>query len=249
MSDPQVVAVKVIAVTGASRGIGSGIVEELAKRGHTVGCLSRKGQGAEDREITGDLINLTCDMEDEGQIAAAIDALADHAGRVDALINNAGLHLEGSSAQFSKADFERVLSTNITGPFLACRAAYPHMVANGGGLIINIGSFFDRLGAKRNLAYNCSKTALGSMTRTLAVEWARDKIRVLDLAPGFVATDLNAEHMAKDSFKEFVRRRIPVGHTASIDEVARLVAMLVAEDLPSLTGETIFMDGGQNINQ
>ncbi|MBT4490803.1 MAG: SDR family oxidoreductase [Rhodospirillaceae bacterium] len=240
---------KVIAVTGASRGIGSGIVAELAARGHTVGCLSRKGQGPEDREVAGSLIHVACDMEDEGQIAAAVNTLAERAGRIDVLVNNAGLHLEGVSAEVSKADFERVLATNITGPFLACREVYPHMVANGGGLIINIGSFFDRLGAKRNLAYNCTKSALGALTRTLAVEWARDKIRVLDLAPGFVATDLNAEYMANDSFKEFVRRRIPVGHAASIDEVARLIAVLVAEDLPSLTGETIFMDGGQNINQ
>jgi NAD(P)-dependent dehydrogenase (short-subunit alcohol dehydrogenase family) len=81
------------------------------------------------------------------------------------------------------------------------------------------------------------------------VEWAREKIRVLNLAPGFVATDLNAEHMANDSFQEFVRRRIPVGHVAGVDEVARLIAVLVGEDLPSLTGETILMDGGQNINQ
>ncbi len=240
---------KVIAVTGASRGIGSGIVAELAARGHIVGCLSRKGQGPEDRAVSGNLINLTCDMEDEGQITSALNALAEQAGRIDVLVNNAGLHLEGVSAEVSKADFERVLATNITGPFLACREVYPHMVAHGGGLIINIGSFFDRLGAKRNLAYNCTKSALGALTRTLAVEWARDKIRVLDLAPGFVATDLNAEYMANDSFKEFVRRRIPTGHTASVDEVARFIALLVAEDLPSLTGETIFMDGGQSINQ
>ena len=87
------------------------------------------------------------------------------------------------------------------------------------------------------------------MTRTLAVEWAKDKIRVLNVAPGFVATDLNADYMANDTFKKFVQRRIPVGHTAGVGEVARLVAMLVDMDLPSLTGETIFLDGGQSINQ
>ncbi|SVB12336.1 uncharacterized protein METZ01_LOCUS165190 [marine metagenome] len=240
---------KVVAVTGASRGIGSGIVEELASQGHVVGCLSRKGIGPEDLEVSGHLIKLPCDMEVEGQITTAINTLAKEAGRIDVLVNNAGLHLEGVSALVSKTDFEKVLATNITGPFLACREVYPHMVANGGGLIINLGSFFDRLGAKRNLAYNCSKSALGALTRTLAVEWAKDKIRVVNLAPGFVATDLNADYMANDTFKDFVRRRIPVGHTAGVGEVARLVAMLVDMDLPSLTGETIFLDGGQSINQ
>ena len=240
---------KVIAVTGASRGIGSGIVKELASHGHVIGCLSRKGIGPEDQEVAGHLMTLPCDMENEEQISNAINELVKETGRIDVLINNAALHLEGVTAQFSKEDFDKVLRTNITGPFLACREAYPHMVANGGGLIINLGSFFDRLGPKRNLAYNCSKTAIGALTRTLAVEWARHKIRVLNLAPGFVATDLNSEHMANNSFKEFVQRRIPVGHTASVKEVAQLVAMLVNMDLPSLTGETIFLDGAQNINQ
>jgi len=240
---------KIIAVTGASRGIGSGLVADLAGRGHTIGCLSRKGLGPEDRQVDGHLINLVCDMVDEGQIAAALKALADQAGRIDVLINNAGLHLEGVSAAVPKAEFELVLATNVTGTFLACREVYPRMVANGGGLIINIGSFFDRLGAKRNLAYNCSKAALGALTRTLAVEWARDKIRVINVAPGFVKTDLNADYMAQDSFQAFIRRRIPTGEAGSIEEVARLIAMLVAEDLPSLTGETIVLDGGQSINQ
>lgn len=240
---------KIIAVTGASRGIGSGLVAELAARGHTIGCLSRKGLGPEDREVPGNLIKLACDMEDEAQIIAAVKALAEQAGRIDVLINNAGLHLEGVSAEVPKADFERTLATNITGPFLACREVYPHMAAQGGGLVINIGSFFDRLGAKRNLAYNCTKAALGALTRTLAVEWAREKIRVINVAPGFVKTDLNAEYMAHEGFQNFIRRRIPIGEAASIEEVTRLVAMLVAEDLPSLTGETIVMDGGQSINQ
>ena len=240
---------KVVAVTGASRGIGSGIVKELASHGHVIGCLSRKGIGPEDQEVAGRLMTLPCDMENEEQISNAINDLVKETGRIDVLINNAALHLEGVTAQFSKEDFDKVLRTNITGPFLACREAYPHMVANGGGLIINLGSFFDRLGPKRNLAYNCSKTAIGALTRTRAVEWARHKIRVLNLAPGFVATDLNSEHMANNSFKEFVQRRIPVGHTASVKEVAQLVAMLVNMDLPSLTGETIFLDGAQNINQ
>lgn len=240
---------KIIAVTGASRGIGSGLVAELAARGHTIGCLSRKGLGPEDREVSGNLINLACDMEDEAQITAALTALAKQAGRIDVLINNAGLHHEGVSAEYTKADFDRVLATNITGPFLACREVYPHLTANGGGLIINIGSFFERLGVKRNLAYNCTKAALGALTRTLAVEWAKDKIRVIDIAPGFVMTDLNAEYMKHDSFKDFIRRRIPTGAASTVDEVARLVAILVAEDLPSLTGETIVMDGGQSINQ
>ncbi|MDP6344303.1 MAG: SDR family oxidoreductase [Alphaproteobacteria bacterium] len=240
---------KVIAVTGASRGIGSAIVEELARRGHTVGCLSRKGVGPEDREVGGELIHLTCDMEIESQITEALGALAERAGRIDGLVNNAGLHQEGRSQNFKTADFEKILTTNVTGTFIACREAYPHLVANGGGLIVNIGSFYEILGARYNLAYSCSKAAMGALTRVLSVEWAEQKIRLIDVAPGYVVTDLNRDYMARESFRDFVRQRVPIGEPCEPEEVARLVATLYAEDLPHLTGETIVLDGAQNINQ
>lgn len=240
---------KVVAVTGASRGIGSAIVADLARRGHTVGCLSRKGAGPEDREISGNLIPLPCDMDDDDSIKQALADLAKMAGRIDGLVNNAGLHLEGRSSEVTTSDFERTLRTNITGTFVACREVYPYLTASGGGLIVNIGSFFDRLGAKLNLAYVSSKAAIGAMTRCLAVEWADDDIRVLDVAPGFIGTDLNLEYMQQESFRRFLKRRIPTGDLGPPEEVGRLVGMLFTEDLPFLTGETIYIDGGQSVNQ
>lgn len=240
---------KVVAVTGASRGIGSAIVADLARRGHTVGCLSRKGVGPEDREVSGSLIPLACDMDDDASIKQALAELAARASRIDGLVNNAGLHLEGRSSEVTTADFERTLRTNITGVFVACREVYPHLTAAGGGLIVNLGSFFDRLGAKLNLAYVASKAAVGGITRSLAVEWAADNIRVLDVAPGFIATDLNLEYMQQDSFRRFLKRRIPTGDLGPPEEVGRLIGMLYDEDLPFLTGETIYIDGGQSVNQ
>jgi len=240
---------KVIAVTGASRGIGSAIVAELAARGHVVGCLSRKGVGPEDREVPGDLIHLAADLTDDAQIAAALGDLARRAGRLDGLVNNAGLHLEGFGHEMATQDFDLVQRTNVTGTFVVCREAHPHLVASGGGLIINIGSFYERLGAKRNAAYNASKAAIGALTRTLAVEWAPQSIRVLDVAPGFIATDLNQEYMQQEAFRRFLSKRVPTGGAGAPEDVARLVAMLFETDLPFLTGETIFMDGGQSVNQ
>lgn len=240
---------KVVAVTGASRGIGSAIVADLARRGHTVGCLSRKGIGPEDREVEGRLVPLACDMDDDASIKQALADLADGAGGINGLVNNAGLHLEGRSAEVSTQDFERTMRTNVTGVFVACREVYPHLIAANGGLIVNIGSFFDRLGAKLNLAYVASKAAIGGITRSLAVEWAADNIRVLDVAPGFVATDLNLEYMQQESFRRFLQRRIPTGNLGPPEEIGRLVGMLYDEDLPFLTGETIYIDGGQSVNQ
>ena len=240
---------KVVAVTGASRGIGSCIVEELARRGHVVGCLSRKGVGPEDRTVEGELFHLACDMTDEAQVRAALAELAQRAGRLDGLVNNAGLHLEGPAQDYSAADFDLTMRTNVTGLFVACREAYPHLVAAGGGLIVNLGSFYERLGVKLNAAYCASKGAVGALTRSLAVEWARDGIRVLDVAPGFIATELNKTYMADEKFRRFLTRRIPVGGPGSPEEVARLIGVLYDEDLGFLTGETIYIDGGHSVNQ
>lgn len=244
---------RVIAVTGAGRGIGSAIAEELVRRGYVVGCLSRKGKGLEDRDPANDvadrLIPFSCDLLDEASIKSAIGGLARAAGRLDGLVNNAGLHLEGPSAEFATADFERIMSTNVTGLFVTCREAFPYLQKGERPTIINIGSFFQSLGAKLNLAYGASKAAVGGLTRGLAVEWAEHGIRVLNVAPGFVSTDLNREYMRDEAFRRFLANRIPAGGPCPPEEVARLVGALFDEDLPFLTGETIVIDGGQTINQ
>jgi NAD(P)-dependent dehydrogenase (short-subunit alcohol dehydrogenase family) len=240
---------QVIAVTGASRGIGAAIALELARRGHRVGCLTRKGRGIEREGIEASLaarmIAVTCDVEDEASVKQAFAALLKQAGRIDGLVNNAGLHLDGRSAELPTAEYEQVMNVNARSVFVCSREVYPHLEARG-GTIVNIGSFFDKLGVKRNLAYCASKAAVGAITRCLAVEWAPKKIRVLDVAPGYIATELNAEQM-KGPLAEFLRQRVPVGGPGSAEDVARLVAALFAEDLPFLTGETIYIDGAQGM--
>lgn len=243
----------IIAVTGASRGIGSAIVRELAGRGHTVGCLSRKGIGPEDREIPPEMaarfINLPCDMLDHGSVRQAVADLATEAGGIRALVNNAGLYADGKSHEFPVEEFERVLATNVTGAFVASQAVYPYLIENGGGTIINLGSFFGKLGVKFAVAYAVSKAAIASLTRCLATEWAKQKIRVIDVAPGFVTTDLNKTYMERESFRKFLQERIPTGEPTTPEDVARLIALLLENDLPNLTGETIYMDGGQGMQQ
>ena len=232
---------RVIAVTGASRGIGAAIAAELAQRGYRVGCLTRKGSGAAHERF----VHVACDVTDEGSIRNAFAALAKHAGRIDGLVNNAGLHLEGRSAELATPVWEQVMSTNARSVFLCCREIYPYLEESG-GTIVNIGSFFDKLGVKRNLAYCASKAAVGAITRCLAVEWAARKIRVLDVAPGYIATELNAEAM-KGPLRAFLEARVPTRGPGTAQDVARLVASLFAEDVAFLTGETIYVDGGQGI--
>jgi len=232
---------KVIAVTGASRGIGAAIAGELARRGHTVGCLSRKGSGMQHERF----VHVVCDVTDERSIRSAFGALAERAGSIGGLVNNAGIHTDGKSSELPTAAWEEVMNTNARSTFLCCREVYPYLEKSG-GTIVNIGSFFDKLGVKRNLAYCASKAAVGAITRCLAVEWASKRIRVLDVAPGYIETELNADAM-KGPLRAFLEARVPTRGPGTPQDVARLVASLFSEDIAFLTGETIYVDGGQGI--
>jgi NAD(P)-dependent dehydrogenase (short-subunit alcohol dehydrogenase family) len=240
---------RVIAVTGASRGIGAGIAMELARRGFRVACLTRGGKGPETEAaaaLAGRFVSHACDVNDEASVRAALAAVAG-AGGLHGLVNNAGIHLDAPSHELDTATYERVMQTNATAVFTACREAYPHLVAAGGATIVNIGSFFDKVGVKRNLAYCASKAAVGAMTRCLAVEWASKGIKVLDVAPGYVITDLNRESLERGPVREYIDKRIPGRRPGTVEEIARLVAAIYSEDIPFLTGETIYIDGGQGI--
>ena len=240
----------VIAVTGASRGIGAAVALELARRGYTVGCLTRKGAGVEtatvDDALAGRMFNFACDVTDESSLRDAFAALAKQAGGIDGLVNNAGVFLEGKSAELATEVYERVMATNARSVFVACREIYPYLESRG-GTIVNIGSFFDKLGVKRSLAYCASKAAVGAITRCLAVEWASKKIRVLDVAPGYITTELNAAAMREGKLKAFLEARVPTGGPGTAQDVARTVAAIFGEDIPFLTGATIYLDGGQGM--
>jgi NAD(P)-dependent dehydrogenase (short-subunit alcohol dehydrogenase family) len=230
-----------ILVTGASRGIGAAIASEFAGRGFRVAGLTRSGKSAAGE-------GFACDVSDETSIKSAIAAVAAK-GPIAGLVNNAGLYEEADSATLSATDFDKLMHNNATSAFVAAREVYPHLKTAGGGLIVNIGSFFDRLGVPRSLAYCASKAAIASITRCLAVEWAPDKVRVLNVAPGFIATDLNKEYLKSDGFRRWLETRVPVGRAGDPAEIARLVVSLFTTDVGFLTGETIYADGAQSIVQ
>jgi NAD(P)-dependent dehydrogenase (short-subunit alcohol dehydrogenase family) len=239
-----------VAITGANRGIGAAIALALARAGYSVACLTRSGgvpDAGADSALRARLAPIRCDVLDEQAVAAALTRAAAGAGGLVGLVNNAGLHTDAKSSELATADYERVMAVNATAVFAVARAAYPHLVRAGGGLIVNIGSFFDKMGVKRNLAYCASKAAVGAITRCLAVEWAAQNIRVVDVAPGYILTDLNREGMAAGPLRAYIEKRIPCGEPGSADEVARLVAALFREDLRFLSGETIYIDGAQSI--
>jgi NAD(P)-dependent dehydrogenase (short-subunit alcohol dehydrogenase family) len=229
-----------ILVTGASRGIGAAVAVDLARRGFTVAGLARSGESAAGTAWR-------CDVGDEEALCTTIAAIA-AAGPIVGLVNNAGIHRSAPSDTLTVKDFHETIALNATAALVACREVYPHLKAAGGGAIVNIGSFFDKLGVPENVAYCASKAALGAITRCLATEWAKDGIRVLDVAPGYIETDLNRDFLANEKVKAWLQRRVPVRRAGSADEVARLVGSIFAENVMFLTGETVYLDGGQGMN-
>ncbi|MCY4451005.1 MAG: SDR family NAD(P)-dependent oxidoreductase [Immundisolibacterales bacterium] len=227
-------------VTGASRGIGAAVAVELEARGFEVWSLSRSGDAPAGRA-------LTCDVTDEAALREAFSRIA-KGGPIGSLVSNAGVHASVQSRKLETAEYERIMSLNATAVMTGAREIYPHLVRAGGGTIINMGSFFDRMAVPYNLAYCASKAAVGAMTRCLAAEWAEQSIRVINVAPGYVETALNREFLAREDMRRYLESRVPLKRAGRPEEVARLVAALLTEDIPYLTGETIYVDASHAIS-
>lgn len=241
-----------IVVTGASRGIGAAIALALATQGRQVVCVSRSAALPACPDAPSDVaarwLPRKADITRPDQLQALFAQLAKEGWRITGLVNNAGVHREAASAEMALDQWQEVMDTNATSVVSACQAAYPHLVEAGGGLIVNIGSFFDKLGVKRHLAYCASKAAVGAITRVLAVEWASKGIRVIDVAPGYIQTDLNADSMADGSpLRGYLAKRIPGGRPGTAADVGVLVASLFATGAGFLTGETLYIDGAQGV--
>jgi NAD(P)-dependent dehydrogenase (short-subunit alcohol dehydrogenase family) len=237
-----------IIVTGASKGIGGAIALELARGGATVACVSRSGSAPEGDPGDGAFVPYACDVTDGDSVRRVVEEFAAAAGGIRGLVNNAGGHVSGDAATVTPDQMRTMFELNCVSALVFSQAARPHL-AESKGLIIGIGSFYDKLGPRRSIAYSASKAALASVNRTLAVEWARDGIRVLTVAPGYVPTDLNADWLADPDTRSKVERLIPVRRLGEPREIGRLVALLMLERIGFLTGETIYIDGAQSVKE
>jgi NAD(P)-dependent dehydrogenase (short-subunit alcohol dehydrogenase family) len=232
---------KVCVVTGASSGIGAATARRLGEEGATVVGVDMRDDGA------GDLA-LAADVADESQVAALYARVRDELGRVDVLFNNAGISPtdDASVLDTTLEAWQRVQDVNLKSVFLCCKHGIPHLIAGGGGSVINTASFVAVTGsATSQISYTASKGGVLSLSRELGVEFARQGVRVNALCPGPVDTPLLRELFAKDPVAAARRLvHVPMGRFAEVGEIANAVLFLASDESSYVNASTFMVDGG-----
>jgi 2-deoxy-D-gluconate 3-dehydrogenase len=242
---------KVAVVTGGGRGLGAAMAWALAEAGADVALLARTEDqviytAREIEDATGrKALPLTCDVSDEGSVDEASSLVVATFGRVDVLINNAGLAPVGPLLDFELRDLRRVIDVNVVGSFLCTRAFGAHMVAQRKGTVINVASVAGLAGETNLTAYAASKGALIAFTRALAVEWARHNVTVNAIAPGYFRTDLNKHALDDIQIGPKIVGHIPLRRVGQPEELGPLVVYLASDAAAYMTGSVVVLDGGQ----
>jgi len=241
-------ASKVVLITGAADGIGWATAQKFAAAGYAVAILDVQEEAAKARAVElGDGHHaVRCDVSVEADVCAAVTEIAERYGRLDAVVNNAGIgspHIP--TLEQSVESFERVLRIHLTGTFAVSREAARVMIETGGGAIVNISSIAGVTGLPRRNAYGAAKAGIASMTRSMACEWAGRGIRVNAIAPGFVTTAL-VQKLEREGSIDMARlqSRIPMGRLARPEEVAETILFLCSSAASYVTGAVLSVDGG-----
>lgn len=230
-------------ITGASSGIGRATAQALAERGLRLSLLSRsenalQSVAAQARELgAADVRHFICDVRNEEDVARAFATTAEVFGRIDILINSAGLSLNGEVDGYTLADWQTVLETNLTGTFLTCRAALPLMKQQGGGQIINISSGAGRNGIKQMAAYCAAKFGVIGFTEALGLEVRHHNIRVSALLPGSVATDF--ARVARRENAAATDEARDIGYSMTAEEVATAIVAMLAQPAQAWLSEVV----------
>jgi 2-deoxy-D-gluconate 3-dehydrogenase len=252
MAETLPLAGRVALVTGASRGIGRAVALALGAAGATVACCARSAEqieatAAEVGGHGGRARGFRLDVTRRNEIDAVVADIGAALGPIDILVNNAGITLDKRSVEVTDDEWDDVLATNLTSTFTLARAVAPGMMEQRRGKIINIGSMYGKIGVPRYAAYCASKAAVEALTRSLAVEWARHGIQVNCLAPGYVNTDIPREAMADEKLRTLFLSRVPARRIGEPEEVATLAVYLASAASDFMTGQTVYLDGGQTI--
>jgi NAD(P)-dependent dehydrogenase (short-subunit alcohol dehydrogenase family) len=240
---------KIAVITGAAQGIGRRTAEIFAELGYRLGLadLREPVWALEAATAAGvEAIPLVGDISDEGTVEKFARVVREKWGRVDALVNNAGISFIQNAEQIRAEEFRRVLEVNLVAPFLLAKAFGAAMLAQGSGSIVNVASIAGLVGVSDRAAYNASKHGLIGLTRTLAAEWGGRGVRVNAVCPGWVKTEMDHADQAGGSYSDAdITQRVPMGRFASPDDIARAIAFLADEKQSGfVSGHALVVDGG-----
>ena len=238
MSGPRVAI-----ITGAAQGIGRATAARLNEQGWALGLVDLQETTV---EHYGNAVSFTGDITDEGFVARVVADLLSRFGRIDALVNNAGISMIQPALSTAVNDYRKVLEVNLVAPFLLSKAVAPTMIAAGSGSIVNVASVAGMSGIAERSAYNASKHGLIGLARTLAIEWGGKGVRVNCVSPGWVKTEMDHKDQAGGSYSDSdITDHVPMGRFASPEDIANAVAFLCDSSVSGfINGAVLPVDGG-----
>ena len=236
-------------VVGGTSGIGRALAHGLAEAGADVVCTSRRTEQVEAtafeiERLGRRTLRATSDVSDRGSLEGLLAACTAEFGKVDILVNSAGITKRTPTVELAEEDWAAILETNLTGTLRACQVFGRHMVENGYGRIINIASLSTFVSLFEVAAYSASKAAVASLTKSLAIEWAKRGVNVNAIAPGVFRTALNQKLLDETPRGQEFLARTPMGRFGNVEELAGAAVFLASEAASFVTGEIIVVDGG-----